>query len=279
MDKVKFGIIGCGLFAERRLLPAFQQSEYAELVAIQKRDVDIARQKADENNINGAYGTPEDLLADPAIDAVFIATPNNMHHPHTLLAAIAGKHVLVEKPMALNPAEAEDMVAACQDAGVLLQVGHQQRFLPVVQQTRALVSEGELGTIIFASSQFSMHAENSPRTWVRDKAVAGGGPVVDLGVHCIDLLRYLLGQEVRATQVFFDPSTPVVGGGVENAASVLLQFNRGTLGNIQVGFISEFSTYFEFRGTAGAVWARNFTQYNTEVDLFVQHGDDVAKTE
>jgi predicted dehydrogenase len=278
MDKIRFGIIGCGLFAEKRLLPAFQVTQNAELIAIQKRDADAARQKADEFGIKSAYGTPEDLLADPEIDAVCIASPNNLHHPHTLQAAAASKHVLVEKPMALNPAEAEDMVGACTDAGVLLQVGHHQRFLPVVQTVRNQITEGELGEIVFASAQFTLHAENSPRTWVRDKTIAGGGPVVDVGVHCIDLLRHVLGQEVRSAQAFFNPLQIDLAETVEDAAAIIMQFNRGTLGNVLCGFTTEFSTAFEFRGTTGAVWARNFTLYNQDAEYFTQHGDDVQRT-
>lgn len=273
MDAIKFGIIGCGLFAEQRLLPAFQATRHAELVAIHKRDPDVARRKADELGLNGAYGTPEALLADPEVDAVFIATPNNLHHSNVLQAAIAGKHILVEKPMSITVPEAEEMVAACRKAGVQLMVGQHLRFLPVIQHVREIVGGGELGNVILSEAHFSFQSQNTPRTWMREKMVAGGGAVFDIGVHCIDLLRSVLGQEVVSVNSLFYPPKINTSTDIEDAAQITLQFQDGSLGSVQCAFNTEFRTYFEFRGRSGAVWARNYALYNQLVELFVQHGD------
>ncbi len=273
MDKVKFAIIGLGIFGEKRLIPGFSKAQNAELVAIYKRDLSSARQKAKQFNIPRAYDAISNLLADKEIEAVFIATPNNLHLPQTLQAAAAGKHVIVEKPMALSVGECEQMIGACRKAGVHLMVGQSQRFLNVVQRTREIVQSGELGKVIFANTHYTFHVERSPRTWVWDKAVAGGGPVFDLGVHCIDLMRYVLHQDVRDARSFLSPPGINTRNQVEKAAVVAMQFDKGTLGSMLCAYNADFRTLFEFRGEVGAVWAENYTQFDQEVTLHNQRED------
>ncbi len=274
MDKVKFGIIGLGIFGEKRLIPGFTKAQNAKLVAIYKRDLPSARQKAEKFGIPRAYDSISNLLADKEIEAVFVATPNNLHLPQTLQAAAAGKHVIVEKPMALSVAECEQMIVACRKVNVKLMVGQSQRFLNVVQRTREIVQSGELGKVIFAKTHYTFHVERSPRTWVWDKAVAGGGPVYDLGVHCVDLMRYVLNQDVKAASSFLSPPGINTRKQVEKAAVVAMQFDKGTLGSMQCGYNADFRTLFEFRGEVGAIWAENYTQFDQEVTLHNQREDD-----
>jgi len=273
LDKVKFGIIGLGIFGQKRLIPAFATAHNAELVAIYKRDLHSARKKAEEFGIPRAYNNIATLLADKEIDAVFIATPNNLHMPHTLQAAAAGKHILVEKPMALTVIECEQMIAACRRANVKLMIGQSQRFLNVVQRARLIVQSGELGNIIFAQTHYSFHVERSPREWVWDKAVAGGGPVFDLGVHCIDLMRYVLKQEIMGLSSFLSPSGINSNEKVETAAVVAFQFEKDTLGSMQCAYNADFRTFFEFRGQRGTIWAENYTQFDKEIILHKQRED------
>jgi len=273
VDKIKFGIIGLGSFGEKRLIPGFVKAQNAELVAIYKRDFSSARQKAQQFDIPLAYDSIPALLAEKEVDAVFIATPNNLHLPQTIQAAMAGKHVLVEKPMGLSVSECEQMIQACHKAQVHLMVGQSQRFLNVVQRTREIVQSGELGNIIFAKTHYTFHVERSPRTWVWDKAVAGGGPVFDLGVHCIDLMRHVLNQDVIGARSFLSPPGINPRNQVEKAAVVALQFQKGTLGSMLCGYNADFRTHFEFRGEIGAIWAENFTQFDQEVVLHNQRED------
>ncbi len=273
VEKVRFAIIGLGIFGEKRLIPGFAKAQNAELVAIYKRDLPSARQKAQQFSIPRAYDNIPNLLADKEIDAVFVATPNNLHLPQTLQAAAAGKHVLVEKPMALSVGECQQMIQGCSKANVHLMVGQSQRFLNVVQRTREIVQSGELGKIIFAKTHYTFHVERSPRKWVWDKAVAGGGPVFDLGVHCVDLLRYVLNQDVTGASSFLSPPGINTQNQVEKAAVVALQFERGTLGSMQCGYNADFRTDFEFRGEVGAIWAENYTQFDQEVTLHNQRED------
>ncbi len=273
MDKVKFAIVGLGIFGEKRLIPGFAKAQNAELAAIYKRDLASARQKAQHFGISRAYNAIPNLLADKEIEAVFIATPNNLHLPQTLQAAAAGKHVIVEKPMALSVGECEQMISSCRKAGVHLMVGQSQRFLNVVQRTREIVQSGELGKVIFAKTHYTFHVERSPRTWVWDKAMAGGGPVFDLGVHCVDLMRYVLNQDVKGACSFLSPPGINPRNQVEKAAVVALQFEKGTLGSMQCGYNADFRTHFEFRGEVGAVWAENYTQFDQEVTLHNQRED------
>src|SRR5262249_43558139 len=142
-----------------------------------------------------------------AVDAVFVASPDAMHPADVLETIRHGKPVLVEKPMAMNSAEAETMVRAARAAGVLLGVAHNMRFEHSVQWFRRKMDEGAIGRPLLARAAFVAPMLSSPRTWVNDPKLATGGPLADIGVHCIDTLRYVLADEVEnvTMQAQYDP--------------------------------------------------------------------------
>ncbi|MFA6469355.1 MAG: Gfo/Idh/MocA family oxidoreductase, partial [Bacteroidota bacterium] len=189
MKKVRYGIIGFGAFAERAILPAIRAAHNAEVVAVQKRSMDAARQKSQEHGIPHYFDSAEKLLASNDIDAVFIVSANSEHYRETLAAAKAGKHVLVEKPMAVSATQAKEMIRACNTAGVKLMVGHMLRFSPLIRRMKEIVQTGMIGEIIAAQSHFIYDVSMSKRHWVLQQEAAGGGPLFDIGIHCLDTIR------------------------------------------------------------------------------------------
>ncbi len=203
MANIRWGILGCGDVAEKKGGPALCQAEGSELVAVMRRDRAKAQDFARRHGAKRAYDRAEDLLADPEIDAVYIATPPHLHKEQTLLAAAAGRHVLVEKPMALSAAECDAMIAACADAGVHLHVAYYRRFYPKFVAARALIQEeGGIGEVVAARLQM---CAPPPRVgegglpWRLRPEISGGGLFVDVGSHRLDILLHLLGDAAEVT--------------------------------------------------------------------------------
>ena len=145
---IRWGIIGCGDVARKRVAGAIQNDPNSELVAVCRRNEKKLREFADEFRVSTATTSAEELIALPEIDAVYIATPVNLHCPQTIAAAETGKHVLVEKPMAMSTAECDEMIAACSKADVRLGVAYYRPFYPVVYRIQQLIAAGEIGTVL-----------------------------------------------------------------------------------------------------------------------------------
>jgi len=195
MQHVRWGIIGCGDVTEVKSGPAFQKAERSSLVAVMRRDAAKAEDYARRHGVPRWYADAAALVADPEVDAVYVATPPSSHHRYALLAAQAGKPVYVEKPMALDPGECEAMIAACRDARVPLFTAYYRRAMPRFAAIKRLVDAGAIGTIRAATvSMFrGVPAPSGPLPWRLDPAVAGGGLFVDLASHHLDLLDYFVG--------------------------------------------------------------------------------------
>ncbi len=226
--KIRYGIAGFGRFAERVIAPAIRVSPNSELVALQKRSLSEALAKAAEHGIPLAFASVADMVVHPDVDAVFLVSANSCHHPETLQAARAGKHVLVEKPMAMNVREAEEMIAVCARHNVKLSVGHMLRFSPLIRRMREVVGSGGLGTVHSVRADFIYDGRLSHRGWLYDRSVAGGGPVFDIGVHCLDTLRFILGDEVASVKSELDPWPTEQR--TESTAHMLLRFHGGAIG-------------------------------------------------
>lgn len=267
--KIRYGIIGYGLFAERAIAPAIQASSNSVLVAVQKRSMEAVREKASALSLPFAFDSAQALSASPEIDAVFIASANCAHHDEVITAARAGKHILVEKPMAMNTAEAEQAVAECERNRVKLMIGQVIRFSPLVTRVRELVGSGILGRIVSARADYFYDARLSRRTWLLDRSVAGGGPVFDVGVHCLDTLRFVLDDQVEFVQSTLTPSpTP---SATERSAIINLQFSKGTLGSIACSFEGPMRhTLLEVVGTEGLAYAYDFTGSEQSTELHIE---------
>jgi predicted dehydrogenase len=198
MQTVRWGIIGCGDVTEVKSGPGFQKAEGSALVAVMRRDAAKARDYARRHGVPRVHERADDLIADPDVDAVYVATPPSSHCDLALRVAAAGKPCLVEKPMALNHAECVRMVGAFREAGQPLWVAYYRRTLPRFALVRDLLAAGAIGTVTSVHVQVSGRlGEGAGATrWRLDPAVAGAGLFFDLASHCVDLLDFLLGRIV-----------------------------------------------------------------------------------
>lgn len=275
---VNFGIVGFGLHAVKRLMPGFAAANNCRVMALSRRNLDKARESARQYGIPLAFDSTESLCRSHEVNAVVVTTPNACHLRDVLLAIECGKPVLCEKPMGLNVGECRQMVEAARKAGVLLGVAQVFRFETSVLRLRDLVAAGQIGQPIFARSEFSFLARaNHPRIWINDPAVAGGGPIADIGVHCIDALRFILQDEV--VRVSARGVSDQLSGQVESAATLLLEFSRQTLGTIMVSFRSDYRTPLELVGDEGSLRADDAFSVDKPVVVESRRGGAVTESE
>ncbi|GAB4379540.1 MAG: Gfo/Idh/MocA family oxidoreductase [Calditrichia bacterium] len=201
---IRWGIIGCGAVTEKKSGPAFQKARNSALVAVMRRTAEKAADYARRHQVPRWYSDAEKLIEDPEVDAVYIATPPSDHKYYTLRVAQAGKPVYVEKPMARNYPECQEMIAACREGGVPLFVAYYRRALPRFQKIKELVETGAIGQVRFVHICFyrppypeDYDAENRP--WRTVPEIAGGGRFVDMASHTLDILDFILGP-IREVQ-------------------------------------------------------------------------------
>lgn len=275
---INFGIIGFGLHAVKRLMPGFAAAKNCRVVALSRRDSEKAQASARQFNIPLAFTSAEELCRCSEVDAVFVATPNACHLPDVLIAIECGKPVLCEKPMAINADQCRQMVEAARSAKVLLGVAQVFRFEESTNRIRQRLAVGQIGKPIFAHSEFSFHGRaGHARTWLNNPAIAGGGPIADVGVHCIDALRFILQDEVR--RVTARGFSDAISGEVEAAAALILEFSWGTLGTVAVSFRAEYRTPLEIIGDAGVLRADNGLTVDKPVHLELRRGGNIIESE
>jgi len=274
---IRFGILGFGLHAVRRLMPGFALSQSCQVSALSRRDLTKAQESAREYKIPLAFDSPEQLCRSSEVDAIFVATPNSSHLRDVLLAIECGKPVLCEKPMGMNADECRQMVDAARNANVLLGVAQVFRFEDSTARLRERIAAGEIGKPVLARSEFSYPGRNHARTWLTDLSTAGGGPVADVGVHCIDALRYILDDEV--THVSAQGTTDADSGQVESAAAISLKFARGTLGAVLVSIRAEYRTPLEVIGETGVLRADDGLNVERPISLQLRRESSVVETE
>lgn len=275
---VRFGIVGFGLHAVRRLMPGFALAKNCKVTALSRRDMQKAQNSAREYKVPLAFDSAAELCRSSEVDAVLVTTPNSCHLHDVLTAIAAGKAVLCEKPLAMNSAEAQEMVEAARRRKVLFGVAHIFRFDESVRKIRNHVAAGEIGRPVFARSEFSFLAGPShPRTWLYDSRIAGAGPIFDIGVHCIDTLRFVLQDEV--VRVRASAASDEHSGSVESAAALILEFSRGTIGTVLVSYRAEYRTPLEIVGDRGVLWADNGVTVDHPIEIQLRRGDDIVQRE
>ena len=273
---INFGIIGFGLHAAKRLMPGFALAKNCRVTALSRRDLAKAQASAQQHDIALAFDSAEALCRSPKVDAVFIATPNASHLQDVLIATACGKPVLCEKPMAVHGDQCRQMVEAARRAGVLLGVAQVFRFEDSTAWFRDRVAAGSIGKPVFARSEFSFPAAHGhARTWINDPAIAGGGPVADVGVHCVDTLRFILQDDVLRVNAREIPGN---AGNVEAGATLLLEFARGTLATVAVSFLADYRTPLELVGETGALRADDALNVERPVHLELRRGGAVVET-
>ena len=224
---LRWGLIGCGDIARRRIVPAIQRSAEAQLVAVARADSTRAAEFADVHGIPRWFSSWRELIASNDIDAVYIATPPNVHAEQTIAAASHAKHVLCEKPMALTVADCDQMIAACESHGVSLSVAFYRALFPAVARMREILASGEIGQPLIAHAHVFSYFDPSSdpaRTWFAQKDVAGGGPLLDLGCHRVQLLLTLFGP-IRTTRSLLGSLR--FKHDVEDTGTALLEFSSG----------------------------------------------------
>lgn len=230
-DVVRWGIIGCGNVTELKSGPGFQKATGSELVAVMRRNGDLARDYAKRHGVSVFYNDAQELIDDENVDAVYVATPPSSHMEYALAAIKAGKPVYVEKPMAMNYAECEIMVEAAARAEVPLFVAYYRRALPRFLKVNMLLHRGEIGQIQGVNIRFYETAKekdlSGERHWRVDPDTAGCGYFCDLGSHTIDLLQYLLGEIIEAKG--FSSNQSQMYKTEDNVSAVFL-FSDGILG-------------------------------------------------
>lgn len=234
MRRVGWGLIGCGDIARKRVAPALRALENCELVAVSRADAGRAESFASEFGARRWHADWRDLVEDPEVEAVYVATPVHLHAGQTLAAAGAGKHVLCEKPLALNVEECVRMNEAADAAGVRLGVAYYRHFYPAVERVAEVLGSGEVGTPVLAqlnAFEFFDPAPQHPRRWLLEKRLSGGGPMFDFGCHRIEVLLNLFGR-VEAVRGL--AGNALFSREVEDTACALLRFEGGTQAVISV---------------------------------------------
>ena len=272
MNAVRWGILGVAKIATEKVIPAMQRARGVEVAALASRSAEKAQQAAARLGLPKAYGSYEALLADRDIDAVYIPLPNHLHVPWSIECLKAGKHVLCEKPIGLNVAEAERLVAAGREHPRLkLMEAFMYRFHPQWVTARRLVTEGKIGQLRTIQTLFSYFNRNPAD--VRNQAAIGGGGLMDIGCYPISLSRFLFADEPNRVfaEIEFDPDF-----GVDRLASGVMEFAAGS-GTFTVG--TQIAPYqrVNIMGTEGRVEIE--IPFNAPPDrpcrLWHQHGGKI----
>ncbi|HVB25527.1 MAG TPA: Gfo/Idh/MocA family oxidoreductase [Ktedonobacteraceae bacterium] len=224
MQKVRWGVLSTANIGTGQVIPAMQQGTYCEIAAIASRSPEKAQATAAQLGIPKAYGSYEELLADPEIDAIYNPLPNHLHVPWSIKALQAGKHVLCEKPIALTSAEGQTLVdVARQYPHLKVMEAFMYRFHPQWQRARQLVLAGNIGELRTIQSFFSYYLDDPNN--IRNRDDVGGGGMMDIGCYTVSLARFIFGAEPNHVfgTVEYDPQLKV-----DRLASGILDFGRGT---------------------------------------------------
>jgi len=203
MQEIRWGIIGCGDVTEVKSGPAFNKVANSKLVAVMRRDANKAKDYAERHQVPKWYNNADDLINDPGINAIYIATPPLQHEEYTAAALKAGKPVYVEKPMAMDAGGAERMQKLSEQTGVMLAVAHYRREQPFFRKIKELIENGAIGEIRFANLQLlqpfhSKMITRTPDNWRVNPAVSGGGLFHDLAPHQLDLMIHFFGKVIKS---------------------------------------------------------------------------------
>jgi predicted dehydrogenase len=221
-NKLRFGVLSTANIGLKKVLPAMMKGELTEVTAIASRDLGKAQQAAKSLGIPKAYGSYEELLADPEVDAIYNPLPNQLHVPLTIQAAEAGKHVLCEKPIGLSVAEAKQLVAVRDRTGVQIAEAFMIRCHPQWLHVRQLIADGHIGVLRAVSGVFSYFNANPAN--IRNHVEYGGGGIYDIGCYLIQASRFGFGAEPRRVVSLLDRDPEMK---VDRLASVILDFDGG----------------------------------------------------
>jgi predicted dehydrogenase len=286
MDKLRVGVIGLGM--GRAHISGYQTHPAADVVAVADVNEAVLKEIGDKFGVPGRYTSAEQMLRQEKLDIVSIATPNKFHRPLTLAALAAGCHVLCEKPMALNAAEAREMLAAARLAGKRLMINFSYRFTEQSMALKRQVESGAIGEVYFARTIWHRR-RGLPGFggWFGQKALSGGGPLIDLGVHRLDLALWLMDYPepvwvLGSTYNAIGAALAQKQGArfdVEDLAVGLVKFANGATLEIEASWAANIqeSELMETRlfGTTGGLVQRNVNEtYQFEAELYVERNEN-----
>jgi len=254
MTTLRWGLIGSGDIVQKRVAPALRDLPTCDLVAVSRARYELVESFAKEFGARKWYRTWQELLSDDEIDAVYIATPVYLHREQAIASANAGKHVLCEKPLAMNVKECDEIIAACRTNSVKLCVAYYRYFYPVIERVKSIIADGEIGDVVLAQINafewFNPQAGN-PRYWLIKKEKSGGGPMFDFGCHRIEVLANLFGNFRQVKSIV---SNVAFEREVEDTALALFQFENRVCATLTVTHAAtEAQDTLDIFGTKGSI--------------------------
>ncbi|WP_342405613.1 Gfo/Idh/MocA family oxidoreductase [Brevibacillus sp. FSL K6-2834] len=276
--RVRWGVLSTARIAVNTMIPAILEADNAEVVAIGSRNEKVSEVSA-KFKIPNVYNSYEEVLDDPEVDAVYIPLPNSMHKEWVLKAADKGKHILCEKPIALNAAETKEMIEHCQSRQVLLMEAFMYQFHPQHQVVKALLAANEIGTPRLIRANFTFRIEDRSRDYRLDPLL-GGGSLYDIGCYCIHSIRNILQCEPKRLYVH-SPRDPEFD--VDMSAVAMLELDNGMLATFDCSFDMVRRERYEIVGTHGTIQvprSYNLPEYfDGEGIVIVEKEDGVSRVE
>lgn len=275
--RIRYALVGLGNIAQVAVLPGFTQARNSELAALVSGDRKklTALKKKHGGPKTYLYDKFEECLADPSIDAVYIALPNDLHVDCALRAAEAGKHILCEKPLATRAADARLMQRVAAQRGVKLMTAYRLHFEPGTLATIELVRSGQLGETRYFTSSFSYQVTDEDN--IRLQIDRGGGPIYDIGTYCINAARYLMEDEPMEVSAMLARTGDKRFDEVEETAAVTLRFPRGRLASFIVSFGAAAVSRLELVGTKGRVVLEPAYEYSEALKQVITIGENEPK--
>ncbi|HLV85928.1 MAG TPA: Gfo/Idh/MocA family oxidoreductase [Candidatus Sulfotelmatobacter sp.] len=255
--RIGYAVVGMGALAEAAILPAFANSKEARLVALVSGNAQKAKKLARQFRVKHTfeYTNFSECLDRSDIGAVYIATPPGEHEKYTVAAANSGKHVLCEKPLAATVAEARSMIHACRQNNVLLMTAYRKYFEPASVSLKKMIADGQMGRIDIIHtlfSEFRRFGDSSP-SWLFSQKLAGGGPLTDLGVYCLNTSRWLVDEDPIAASAISWARDPRLYKEVEEGIAFRLDFSSGLVLQGTAAYSAAFSSFIHLHGEKG--WA------------------------
>lgn len=264
---IGWALLGPGRHVERNVIEQMKSAAGVRLVAVLSRDRARGEAFAARHGFARAYTSLSDVLRDPEVEALYDATPDGLHASNIVAAAEAGKHTLVEKPLAISVAECARAVEACRRRGVKLGVVYQQRHDAAHQEARRLIANGAIGDVMLARALVNLGSPTPPAvtgasSWRVDPALRSGGVLMSLSDHAFDTLSYILGQEIMEAAAFTDATSSSPPN--ERVAGLLLKYSGGAIAHAASSGKTPFGRRpFEFLGTQGSLAIENSFAYLT----------------
>lgn len=263
--QVQFGVLGYARIAKNELIPAMLEASNARPYAIASQKAESRQEAVKKFGFEKVYGSYEELLADPKVDAVYIPLPNALHKEWVIKAANAGKHVLCEKPLALTRADCLEMIKACRDNGVKLMEAFMYRFTTRTKMLKALLDEQIIGEVKNVNSTFRFYLDR-PND-VRINPELGGGALWDVGCYPVNLIGMIMGEEPLSFC-----AQKIEKYGVDYSLSAVLKYRSGALCTVNCGFDAQSTMLTEINGTSGSLLVRDSFHETDTPFLLIREG-------